>query len=138
MLEIFRLPPHLRAILKHVDQAVDRVNSRADDRSESANESQQKVITAIQSIADEFKSYQTKQEEAEAAKNYREKLTIGSLLVTAVITFALAIIAALQWLTFEKQWETLEKLTALSRIHWVLRNRFREHSFPLRILRMCQ
>jgi hypothetical protein len=103
------LPPDLRPITKQIDQAIEKAESRADDRSKRAEETQKKVAIAIDSLTNEFKAYEVKQAEAERKKNRRENITIGSLVGTAVVTLALAVIAGLQWGTFEKQWQTLEK-----------------------------
>ena len=90
------LPPNLRPIIKRIDDAIEKAASRADDRSKRAGESQQKVAVAVNSLSDELKTYQAKQAESERKKDLREKITIGSLVVTAAVTFALAYIACLQ------------------------------------------
>src|SRR5258708_23551475 len=100
------LPLHLRIIVKQINETIDKAESRADDRSKRTNEAQKEVAIAVQSLADEFKAYEAKQGEAERRKNRRENLTIGSLIGTAAITLALAIIGGLQWLTLAKTDET--------------------------------
>jgi hypothetical protein len=101
------LPPHLRAILKHIDETIDKTDRGADDRSKRADDLQKAVVGAIQSFVDEFKSYQAKQDGAEESKLRRENWTIGALVVTAVVTVALAGVAWLQWGTLEKTDHTL-------------------------------
>ena len=103
------LPPNLRPILKQIDQAINKAESRKDDRSKRAEEIQKKIAISIDGLTNEFKAYEAKQAETERKKNRRENITIGSLVGTTAVTLALAVIACLQWGTFEKQWQTLEK-----------------------------
>jgi hypothetical protein len=113
------LPPHLRTIIKQIDQAVDKAESGADDRSRRADKAQQEVVVAIQGLANELKAYQAKQGDAEQAKNRRENLTISSLIVTAIVTVALAIIGGLQWHTLEKTDRTLRNTLVANNRAWI-------------------
>jgi hypothetical protein len=110
------LPAYLRTAIKKINEAIDKAESSANNRSKRADETQQTVVVAIQSLADEFKAYQGKQEGAESGKRRRENWTIGSLFATALVTIALAVIAALQWITLEKTDHTLKDTLASSNI----------------------
>jgi heme/copper-type cytochrome/quinol oxidase subunit 2 len=114
------LPPNVRAIIRQVTEVIekstDKAERGADDRSKRTNESQKEVGVAIQFLADEFGRYQAKQTESERSKNRRENLTIASLVITAVITLALAILAGLQWGTLEKTDHTLKDTLTSSNV----------------------
>jgi Sec-independent protein translocase protein TatA len=66
------LLPNLGPIFKQVKHAINEAESRADDRSKSAEEAQQKVAVAIQSIANEFKAYE-KNRKKPSAESAAEK-----------------------------------------------------------------
>jgi hypothetical protein len=90
------LPPNLRPVIKQIEQAINKSESGADDRSKRAEESQKNIAVAINSLSANFSTYLTKQDDSERKKSRRENITIGSLVVTAVVTIALAYIACLQ------------------------------------------
>src|SRR5260221_13783385 len=113
------LPPRLRTIINQINQAIDKTESGADDRSKRAHEAQKEVVIAIQSLADEFKTYQEKQENAEGGKRRREKWTIGSLVVTAFVTIALAYIAWLQAGISDRTDKTLHDTLVAANRAWI-------------------
>ena len=110
------LPPHIRAIVGQVQKAVEQATSSANDRSKRSEEAQKEIASSINSLANDFKAYQAKRDETERKKSRRENLTIFSLIATAAVTLALAVIGWLQWGTLDKTDQTLKETLAANTV----------------------
>ena len=107
------LPPNIKAIVNQVEKAIEKANTAADKRSESANEQQKAVAYAIASaetgFADKFEAYEKKQASADARKESREQKTLCALWAAAGLTLLLAGLAACQLREMRRAYEPLKE-----------------------------
>lgn len=103
------LPPHIKAIVNQIEKAIDQASRRADERNRAADEQRRTVSASVDSLTEEFKAYQAKQEAAEPAKRRRENSTLGALIAAAAFSLLLAGLSACQLKEMRKAYEPLRQ-----------------------------
>jgi hypothetical protein len=107
---------------KQIDEAANKAGAAAANASEHVAEVNREIAAKIDVMTNESKSYHAKQESGEKTKQRRENITIATLVASAFASFALAIVALLQWSTLEKTDSTLKDTLAANKLEqraWV-------------------
>jgi hypothetical protein len=93
------LPPSWKS---EVDKAIDEATGRHADAHDRAAEQNREIAARIETLTDELKRHNSKQETEEPRKRTYENWTMGGLIATAIFTCALASFSL--WQTLETRW----------------------------------
>jgi hypothetical protein len=97
------LPPYLKAIIKQINEAIDKAQRRTDDRHKRTDETNREIAAAINEIKNEFNSDQVKRDNAESGKTRRENQTVLSLFANVAVTFAILVVSVGQLCVYMRQ-----------------------------------
>lgn len=94
---------------KEIDQTISEAKSVYTDAQNRAAKINREIAASIKVFADQLERYNDKQNRDEPRNRYRENLTIGGLIATAVFTFALATFALWQVVETRRAYDPIKE-----------------------------